>query len=56
MRRFDVDVNPVEAERFVVVMPSLENFPVRELRDRVGTAAGHRDDLLNAIDFLFFGS
>jgi len=39
-----------------VVTPALVSFPVKELRDPVGTAAHCRDDLLNAIDFLFFES
>ena len=46
----------LESQRFVVVMPALESFPVRELREHIGTAASFRDDLLNAIDFLFFGT
>jgi toxin CcdB len=46
----------LDSQRFVVVTPALESFPIKELRDRVGTAAGSRDDLLHAIDFLFFGT
>lgn len=46
----------VDSQRFVVVTPALESFPVRALHDRVGTVAAFRDDLLNAIDFLFFGN
>jgi toxin CcdB len=46
----------VGTEHFVVITPALESLPVRELRDPVGTAAGFRDALLNAIDFLFFGT
>ncbi len=46
----------LDSQRFVVVTPALESFPVGELRDHVGTAVDFRDDLLNAIDFLFFGS
>jgi toxin CcdB len=46
----------LDSQRFVVIAPALESFPVNELRDHVGTVAPFRDDLLNAIDFLFFGS
>jgi toxin CcdB len=45
----------LNSQRYVVVTPALESFPVKELRDHVGTGIGFRDDLLNAIDFLFFG-
>jgi hypothetical protein len=46
----------LDSQRFVVITPALESFPVKELHDHVGTVGHFRDDLLNAIDFLFFGS
>lgn len=46
----------VDSKRFVVISPALESLPATELRDPVGTVVGFRDELLNAIDFLFFGT
>ena len=46
----------LDLQRFVVITPALESFPVKDLHDHVGTVSHFRDDLLNAVDFLFFGS
>jgi hypothetical protein len=40
---------------FVVLMPSLTNVPVSELKDAVGNLNGFRDRIVDALDWMFLG-
>jgi hypothetical protein len=44
-----------EGDMFMVMMRLLGIMPVRLLRHPVGSIARHRDDLMRALDWLFWG-
>ena len=41
--------------QFVLLMPSITNVPVAELRGQVGNLAAFRDRIVDAIDWTFLG-
>ncbi len=45
----------MSGREFVLLMPSLTNVPVTELRRPVGTLAAFRDRIVEAIDWTFLG-
>lgn len=45
----------VEGREYVVLMPSLTNVPVAELRKAVGNLNGFRDRIVEALDWMFLG-
>lgn len=40
---------------FVVLMPSITNVPMSELRGAIGNVAPHRDRIVEALDWMFLG-
>jgi toxin CcdB len=51
-------LNPVvrvQRKKHVLLVTSLTTLPARSLRDPVATLADRRDDILAAVDYLFFG-
>ena len=45
----------VDRREFVVLMPSITNVPVAELRRSVGDIAAWRSKIVDAIDWMFLG-
>lgn len=45
----------VRGDEFVLLIPSLTTIPVPSFNTVVGSLAQRRDDILAAIDYLFFG-
>lgn len=45
----------IERNDFVLLVTSLTTIPANSLRTAVGTLADRRDDILAAVDYLFFG-
>jgi len=45
----------IDGDEFVVLVPSLTTVPVQGLRHAVASVVDRRDDLLAAVDYLFFG-
>lgn len=45
----------IAGRQFVLLMPSITNVPVAELRGPVGSLQGLRDRIVEAIDWMFLG-
>jgi hypothetical protein len=45
----------IDKRSFVVLMPSMTNVPVSELRDPVGDLQAFRESILDAVEATFFG-
>jgi toxin CcdB len=45
----------IGGREFVLLMPSLTNVPVTELRGSVGSLKAYRDRIVDAIDWIFLG-
>ena len=45
----------VDGRDFVLLMPSITNVPVTELRSPVGNLSSFRDRIVDAIDWTFLG-
>jgi toxin CcdB len=45
----------IRQREFVVLMPSITNVPLSELRDAVGNIAAYRDRIVEALDWMFLG-
>ena len=45
----------LDDEEYVVMIPSLASLPARGLAQRVANLQNHRDQLLAAVDLLFYG-
>jgi toxin CcdB len=45
----------IDRREFVVLMPSITNVPVAELRRPVGDIAAWRGNIVDAIDWMFLG-
>jgi hypothetical protein len=45
----------IDAEEYVVLVEYMTTVPARELPRRVANLARYRDELLGAVDLLFYG-
>ena len=45
----------IERDEFVLLVTSVTTIPTRNLGRAVGSLADRREDILAAIDYLFFG-
>ncbi|MFI5030676.1 MAG: CcdB family protein [Reyranellales bacterium] len=45
----------IGGQEFVVLMPSITNVPVTELRRAVGDLTAYRSQIVNALDWMFLG-
>ena len=45
----------IKRQDFVLLMPSLTNVPASELRGPVGNIAAFRDQIVEALDWMFLG-
>jgi toxin CcdB len=45
----------IKRQEFVILIPSLTNVPVSELRGTVGNIAASRDRIVEALDWMFLG-
>lgn len=45
----------IRQREFVVMMPSITNVPLSELRGAIGNVAASRDRLVEALDWMFLG-
>lgn len=45
----------IDKRLFVVLMPSITNVPVTELRDSVGNLQAFRESILDAVEAMFIG-
>ena len=45
----------IGGQEFVVLMPSITNVAVTELRRAVGDLTAYRSQIVNALDWMFFG-
>jgi toxin CcdB len=45
----------IDVEEYVVMIPLLASLPAKALEQRVANLQRHRDDLLAAVDLLFYG-
>jgi hypothetical protein len=45
----------IGGQEFVVLMPSITNVPVTELRRAVGNLTAYRSKIVDAIDWIFLG-
>ncbi|MHB8475503.1 MAG: CcdB family protein [Steroidobacteraceae bacterium] len=45
----------LDGAEHVVLIPALTGMPARDLKERAGSIAAARSELLAAIDYLFFG-
>lgn len=45
----------IDTDEFVLLVPSVTALPIRDLGRAIASLANRRDDILAAIDYLFFG-
>jgi toxin CcdB len=45
----------VNGRDYVLLIPSLTNLPITDLKSAVGNVAPHRDRIVEALDWLFLG-
>ena len=44
-----------DGREFLLIVPLVSSLPKAQLRQAVGSIAGHRDDITRALDWLFTG-
>jgi toxin CcdB len=45
----------IDEQQYIALVPRMVVLPARLLKDRIANLSGHRDDLLGAVDLLFYG-